>query len=70
MAFGERPNDSGILMQALFLKALTRLYRGDFAGARECSVTTGWTTITSPFTLSTSRDTGWTPRCCPSAWPT
>jgi hypothetical protein len=39
MAFGERLNDPGILMEALFLKALTRLYRGDFAGARECSVT-------------------------------
>src|SRR5271165_4818166 len=36
MAFGERLNDPGILMEALFLKALTRLYRGDFAGAREC----------------------------------
>ena len=23
-------------MEALFLKGLTRLYRGDFAGAREC----------------------------------
>jgi predicted ATPase len=36
MAFGERLNDPGILMEALFLKALTRLYRGDFAGARDC----------------------------------
>jgi len=36
MAFGERFNDPGILMEALFLKGLTRLYRGDFAGAREC----------------------------------
>ncbi len=36
MAFGERLNDPGILMEALFLKALSRLYRGDFAGAREC----------------------------------
>jgi predicted ATPase len=35
MAFGERLNDPGILMEALFLKALTRLYRGDFAGARD-----------------------------------
>ena len=38
MAFGERLNDPGILMEALFLKGLTRLYRGDFAGARECCV--------------------------------
>ena len=36
MAFGERLNDPGILMEALFLKGLTRLYRGDFAGARDC----------------------------------
>jgi serine phosphatase RsbU (regulator of sigma subunit) len=36
MAFGERLNDSGILMEALFLQGLTRLYRGDFAGARDC----------------------------------
>jgi serine phosphatase RsbU (regulator of sigma subunit) len=36
MALGERFNDPGILMEALFLKGLTRLYRGDFAGAREC----------------------------------
>ena len=36
MAFGERLNDAGILMEALFLKGLTRLYRGDFAGARDC----------------------------------
>jgi predicted ATPase len=36
MMFGERFNDPGILMEALFLKGLTRLYRGDFAGARDC----------------------------------
>ncbi|HEY5707577.1 MAG TPA: SpoIIE family protein phosphatase [Terrimicrobiaceae bacterium] len=36
MVFGERFNDPGILMEALFLKGLTRLYRGDFAGARDC----------------------------------
>ena len=35
MTFGERLNDPGILMEALFLKGLTRLYRGDFAGARD-----------------------------------
>jgi predicted ATPase len=36
MAFAERLNDPGIMMEALFLKGLTRLYRGDFAGARDC----------------------------------
>ena len=36
MKFAERLGDPGILMEALFLKGLTRLYRGDFAGAREC----------------------------------
>jgi serine phosphatase RsbU (regulator of sigma subunit) len=36
MAFGERLNDPGILMESLFLKGLTLLYRGDFAGARDC----------------------------------
>jgi predicted ATPase len=36
LVFGERFQDPGILMEALFLKGLTRLYRGDFAGAREC----------------------------------
>ena len=36
MVFAERFNDPGLLMEALFLKGLTRLYRGDFAGAREC----------------------------------
>ena len=36
MAFGEQFNNPGILMEALFLKGLTRLYRGDFVGAREC----------------------------------
>ena len=36
MAFGEGLNDPGILMEALFLKGLTRLYRGDFAGTRDC----------------------------------
>ncbi len=35
MEFAERQNDPGILMEALFLKGLTRLYRGDFAGARD-----------------------------------
>src|SRR6516165_7733367 len=36
LAFGERLNDPGILMEALFLKGLTRLYRGNFGGARDC----------------------------------
>ena len=36
IAFGERLNDPGILMEALFLRGVTRLYRGDFAGARDC----------------------------------
>jgi predicted ATPase/energy-coupling factor transporter ATP-binding protein EcfA2 len=35
VAFGQRLKDPGILMEALFLKGLTRLYRGDFAGARD-----------------------------------
>ena len=32
---GEGLNDAGILMEALFLRGLTKFYRGDFAGARE-----------------------------------
>jgi predicted ATPase/energy-coupling factor transporter ATP-binding protein EcfA2 len=36
MTFGDRLKDPGILMEALFLKGITRLYRGDFAGARDC----------------------------------
>ena len=36
IAFGERLNDPGILMEALFLRGVTRLYRGDFAGVRDC----------------------------------
>ncbi len=36
MEFAERLDDPGILMEALFLKGLTKLYRGDFAGARNC----------------------------------
>ncbi|MEP6672942.1 MAG: AAA family ATPase, partial [Chthoniobacter sp.] len=34
--FGERLEDPGILMEALFLQGLTMLYRGDFAGAHAC----------------------------------
>jgi serine phosphatase RsbU (regulator of sigma subunit)/predicted ATPase len=36
MMFGDRLNDPGILMEALFLKGVTSLYRGDFPGARDC----------------------------------
>jgi predicted ATPase/energy-coupling factor transporter ATP-binding protein EcfA2 len=34
--FAERLGDPGILMEALFLRGVTRLYRGDFAGTRDC----------------------------------
>ncbi|MBV9273011.1 MAG: SpoIIE family protein phosphatase [Verrucomicrobia bacterium] len=34
IGFGERLNDPGILMEAFFLRGITRLYRGDFSGAR------------------------------------
>jgi predicted ATPase/energy-coupling factor transporter ATP-binding protein EcfA2 len=34
--FGRRLGDPGLLMEALFLQGLTRLYRGDFAGAYDC----------------------------------
>src|SRR5262249_1195786 len=34
MAFGALLNDPGILMETLFLRGVTQLYRGDFAGAR------------------------------------
>jgi predicted ATPase len=36
MELAERLNDPGLLMEALALPAVTRLYRADFAGAREC----------------------------------
>jgi len=36
VAFAERIGDPGLLMEALFLRGLTMLYRGDFAGARDC----------------------------------
>lgn len=36
MQLAERAKDPGLIMEALFLKGLTRLYRGDFAGARDC----------------------------------
>jgi serine phosphatase RsbU (regulator of sigma subunit) len=35
MQFAEQLGDPGILMEALFLHGLTKLYRGDFAGARQ-----------------------------------
>lgn len=34
IAFAERLNHPGILMEALFLRGITSLYRGDFSGAR------------------------------------
>ena len=34
IGFAGRLNHPGILMEALFLRGITRLYRGDFAGAR------------------------------------
>jgi tetratricopeptide (TPR) repeat protein len=34
ITFGERLKDPGILMEALFLRGVTQLYRGDFTGAR------------------------------------
>jgi len=36
MEFAERIGDPGLFMEALFLKGLTMLYRGDFEGARDC----------------------------------
>ena len=35
MEFGERLSDPGILMEALFLRGLAMLYRGDFSGAQK-----------------------------------
>jgi len=37
MEFAERLNEPGLLMEALCFPALTRYYRGDFVGARDCS---------------------------------
>ncbi len=37
---GEHRHDPGIMMEALFLKGLTMLYRGDFRGAKDCLATT------------------------------
>jgi predicted ATPase len=65
--FGELQDDPGILMEALFLKGLTMLYRGDFGGARDCFVkalteyddrerTAYWATMTG-------EDSGVTHRC-------
>jgi class 3 adenylate cyclase/tetratricopeptide (TPR) repeat protein len=39
MEFASRLNDPGILMEALFMSGETRLYRADFAGARDCFAT-------------------------------
>jgi class 3 adenylate cyclase/predicted ATPase len=37
MELAERVNDPGIQMEALYVLGMTRLYRGDFAGARDAS---------------------------------
>ena len=36
MEFAERLNDPGLLMEALHLPAVTRYFRADFVGARDC----------------------------------
>lgn len=36
LKLGQRQNDPGLLMESLFLKGLTKLYRGDFRGAHPC----------------------------------
>ncbi|HEX3147919.1 MAG TPA: protein kinase [Gemmataceae bacterium] len=36
MALAESANDSGMLMEALFMPGVTMFYRGEFAGARAC----------------------------------
>jgi class 3 adenylate cyclase/tetratricopeptide (TPR) repeat protein len=36
MALAERLNDSGVMMEALFMPGVTMFYRGEFAGARAC----------------------------------
>ena len=67
MAFGERLNDPGILMEALFLRGVTRLYRGDFTGTRE-SCTEGITNFddrdrTAFWAKLVGEDAGVTHRC-------
>jgi class 3 adenylate cyclase/predicted ATPase/predicted Ser/Thr protein kinase len=39
MEFATRRNDPGMLMEALFMAGETRLYRGEFAAARDCFAT-------------------------------
>jgi serine/threonine protein kinase/predicted ATPase len=39
MTLASRTNDPGMLMEALFMSGETMLYRGDFAGARDCFAT-------------------------------
>ncbi|HWZ85520.1 MAG TPA: protein kinase [Thermoanaerobaculia bacterium] len=39
MEFAARLKDPGMLMEALFMSGETRLYRADFAGARDCFAT-------------------------------
>ena len=36
MALAERLNDPGVLMEALFMPGVTRFYRAEFAGSRDC----------------------------------
>jgi predicted ATPase len=67
IAFAERLTDPGILMEALFMRGLTMLYRGDFIGAKEAcgrsvatyddrARTAYWATLTG-------QDAGVTHRC-------
>jgi serine phosphatase RsbU (regulator of sigma subunit) len=67
IAFGERLDDAGILMEALFLRGVTQLYRGDFAGTR-ASCTRGITefddrTRTAFWAKIVGEDAGVTHRC-------
>jgi serine/threonine protein kinase/tetratricopeptide (TPR) repeat protein len=39
MTLASRTNDPGMLMEALFMSGETMLYRGEFAGARDCFAT-------------------------------
>jgi predicted ATPase len=65
--FGERLRDPGILMEALFLKGLTQLYRGDFAGAHEtCALALAKyddRARTAFWAARTGEDSGVTHRC-------
>ena len=65
--FGERLDDPGILMEALFLQALTLLYRGDFFGARDCCARAladyDDRTRTAFWAMRTGEDSGVAHRC-------